>query len=54
MEVNDRKTNSKEIANCSVLSSAACTTLHAYIRTYVTLNWKTILNHIFHVLEMLV
>ena len=46
MEANDRKTNSKEIANCSVLSSAVCTTLHAYVLTGV---WKTILNHSFHV-----
>ena len=31
MEANDRKTNSKEIAHCSVLSSVVCTTLHAYV-----------------------
>ena len=30
MEANNRKTNFKEIGNCSVSSSAVCTTLHAY------------------------
>ena len=40
-----------EAVQFQVVSSAVCTTLHAYVLTGV---WKTILNDAFHFLEMLV